>query len=106
MVNNKFFETCRNIVLRCDVTILILNVMGEYRAFLTQGFSPKDGHAMFNRVDGAKDITTFVTQYASNFPIGFSYQMLIEKVQSVPKVSFQFGGDEYWWITKCEINME
>lgn len=105
MTNERFFDTCRNIVMRCDVTVLIVNVLGTYKAFLVNSFSPKSGHALFNRVDGAKDITVLVEQYVSNFPAGFSNQVLMERTQSVPKMSMQFGTDDYMWITKCEINM-
>ena len=104
MINSNFFDTCKNIAMRCDVTVLIVNLMGAYRAFIVDSFSPKDGRVMFSRVDGARDITVLVEQYESNFPIGFSNQVLMERTQSIPKVTMQYGTDDYYWITKCDIN--
>ena len=106
-INNKleFLDRCRGIVMNCDVQIIIIEIMGGYRAFLTNaGVHLKTRECRYNEVQDAQDITTLVLNTGINFNLGMTHQALLEKVQSIPKENFKFGTDNYLWITKVDLN--
>ncbi len=104
MINNKFIEACKGIVMHCECSILILNVLGEYKAFLTPTVRLKTRECRYHEVIDAQDITTLVQNIEGNFQT-INRQRLDERTQSIHKESFKFGTDDYLWITKVNMNV-
>lgn len=100
----NFLSACKGLVMNCNCNVLILNVMGEYRAFLAREMRLKTRDCMFNEVSDAQDITKLVMNLGINFANGLTEQVLLERTQSVHKESFKFGTDDYLWITKVDLN--
>ena len=105
MINNKFIEACKGIVMHCECSILILNVLGEYKAFLTPIVRLKTRECRYHEVVDAQDITILVQNIESNFQT-MNRQRLDERTQSIHKESFKFGTDDYLWITKVDLNVQ
>lgn len=105
-MDNKeaFLTACKGLVMNCNCKVLVLNVMGEYRAYLTNLVSVKTRECRYNEVQDAQDITTLVHNVGYNFATGMTEQVLRERTQSVHKESFKFGTDDYMWITKVDLN--
>lgn len=104
MINDdKFYSACRNIVYHCECNVLILNVMGEYKAYLAPMVRLRTRECRYNEVIDAQDITVFVRTIENNFQ-RLNSQLLEERVQSVVKESFKFGTDDYIWLTKVKLN--
>lgn len=99
-----FYQTCLGLVQNCGCKILIVNLFGQHKAYLAPNVALKNRECRYSEVIEGQDITTLVKNYQSNFAAGMTEQMLMEKVQSVNKVSFKFGTDDYCWITKCDLN--
>ena len=106
MENNidVLYQTCLGLVQYCGCKILILNLFGQAKVYLAPSVTLKNRECRYSEVIEGQDITTLVKNYQSNFAAGMTEQMLMEKVQSVNKVSFKFGTDDYYWITKCDLN--
>lgn len=106
MENNidLFYQTCLGIVQNCGVKILMVNLFGQWKAYLASSVNLKNRECRYSEAIEAQDITVLVKNYQSNFAAGLTEQVLMEKVQSINKVSFKFGTDEYCWITKCDLN--
>lgn len=100
---DNFLETCKGVVMHCDCTILVLNVMGEYRAYLTNSVRLKNRECRYNEVIDAQDITVLIKNVESNFQL-LNRQKLDERVQSIHKVTFKFGTDDYLWLTRVDVN--
>lgn len=99
-----FIDGCKGIVMNCNCNVLVLQIMGEYRAYLAPEVRLKTRECRYNEVRDAQDITTLVVNSGMNFAKGMNEQVLGEKVQSIHKESFKFGTDDYLWITKVDLN--
>lgn len=108
MINEEVFRTimngCKGLVMNCDCSILLLNVMGTYRAYVAPEVRLKTRECRYNEVRDAQDVTTLVLNVGINFANGMTHQVLMEKTQSIHKESFKFGTDDYMWITKVDLN--
>ena len=100
MTNNEsILDGCKGLVMHCDCSVLILNVMGEHRIYLVD-----DVHLKTREVRDAQDITKLILNLGHNFAQGMNAQVLRERVQSIHKESFKFGTDDYMWFTKVDLN--
>lgn len=104
MNKEAFLDACNGLVMNCHCQVLILDIMGEYRAFLVQDVHLKTRECRFNEVRDAQDITKLVMNVGINFTSGMTEQVLRERTQSIPKESFKFGTDDYLWITRVDLN--
>lgn len=106
-MDNKeaFLDACKGLVMNCNVQVLILEIMGDYRAFLVNGgVSVKTRESRYNEVYDAQDITRLIGNVGINFTSGMTEQVLRERTQSIHKEDFKFGTDNYLWITKVDLN--
>lgn len=99
-----FLDACKGLVMNCDCTILVLNVLGEYRAYLGREVRLKTRETRYNEAQNMQDITKLVRNIGMNFAQGMTERRLLEQVQSIPKESFMFGSEDYMWITRVELN--
>lgn len=104
MNKEEFLNTCKGLVMNCHCQVLILEVMGEYRAYLVRDVSLKNISWGFSTVKGAQDITKLVLNVGMNFHQGMTERILEEQTQSISKEDFTFGTDNYMWITKVDLN--
>ena len=105
MTNNEsILDGCKGLVMHCDCSVLILNVMGEHRIYLVDDVHIKTRECRFNEVRDAQDITKLILNLGHNFAQGMNAQVLRERVQSIHKESFKFGTDDYMWFTKVDLN--
>lgn len=99
-----FIEACKGIVMNCNCDILIIEMMGEYKAYLTNSVRLKTRDCLYSEVADAQDVTLIVNNVQSNFFMGMTPQRLAEVTQSIHKEDFKFGTDNYIWITKVDLN--
>lgn len=102
--NDVFLDACKGLVMHCNCNILILNVLGDFRAYIAPEVRLKTRECRYNEVQDAQDITKLILNLGHNFAQGMNEQTLREKVQSVHKESFKFGTDDYMWFTKVDLN--
>lgn len=100
----EFLDACRGLVMNCNCNILILEVMGEFKAYLAPSVRLKTRECRYNEVQDAQEITFLVSNVGHNFAAGITEQRLLERTQSVHKENFKFGTDNYIWITKVDLN--
>ena len=98
--NDVFLDACKGLVMHCNCNILILNVLGDFRAYIAPEVRLKTRECRYNEVQDAQDITKLILNLGHNFAQGMNEQTLREKVQSVHKESFKFGTDDYVTIYK------
>lgn len=99
-----FINGCKGVVMNCHCNVLVLQVMGEYRAYLAPEVRLKTRECRFNEVRDAQDITSIIVNVGMNFARGLNEQVLGERAQSIHKESFKFGTDDYLWFTKVDLN--
>lgn len=102
--NDVFLDACKGLVMHCNCNILILNVLGDFRAYIAPEVRLKTRECRYNEVQNAQDITKLILNLGHNFAQGMNEQTLREKAQSVHKESFKFGTDDYMWFTKVDLN--
>ena len=101
----EFFDRCKGLVMNCQVQVLILEIMGEYKAYLVNGgVSVKTRESRYNEAYDVQDITKLVGNVGINFASGMTEQVLRERAQSIPQETFKFGTDNYMWITNVKLN--
>lgn len=100
----EFLDACRGLVMNCDCKILVVEIMGEFRAYVAPEVRLKTRECRYNEVRDAQDITTLVLNIGHNFVNGMTEQALLERTQSIHKEDFKFGTDNYFWITKVSLN--
>lgn len=100
----EFIDACKGLVMNCECNILVLEVMGEYRAYLAREVRLKTRECRYNEVRDAQDITTILANVGHNFAQGMTEQRLMERCQSIHKEDFKFGTDNYLWLTKVTLN--
>ena len=99
-----FLDGCKGLVMNCECNVLVLQVMGEWRAYMCNQVSLKTRECRFNEVKDAQDITKLVINSGINFAQGMTHQTLMEKTQSIHKEDFKFGTDDYLWFTHVDLN--
>lgn len=104
MINKEFLNGCKGVVMNCDCSILVVELFGEVRAYLTPVVNLKTRECRYNEAIDAQDITKLIDNVAINFATGMTNQKLREQVQSIHKENFKFGTDNYIWITKVDLN--
>lgn len=105
MNKEEFLDACTGLVMNCNVQILILEVMGEYKAYLVNGgVSVKTRESRYNEAYDVQDITKLIGNVGINFASGMTEQVLRERAQSIPQETFKFGTDNYMWITNVKLN--
>lgn len=100
----EFLQGCKGIVMNCNRSVLVLEVMGEYRAYIVSDVHLKTRECRYNEVQDAQDISKLVLTMGFNFASGMTEQVLQERTQSIHKEDFKFGTDNYLWITKVDLN--
>lgn len=103
-LDENILKTCQGLVMNCNCKVLILDVLGEHRVFLVNDVHLKTRECRYNEVRDAQDITTLVLNIGHNFVNGMTEQALLERTQSIHKEDFKFGTDNYFWITKVDLN--
>lgn len=103
-IDQNFLNACKGLVMNCNCQVLILDVVGEHRAYLASNVSLKTRECRYNEAIDAQDITTLILNVGHNFAAGMTEQTLRERVQSIHKENFKFGTDNYIWITKVDLN--
>ena len=94
----------KGLAMNCEVNVLVLKVLDEYRVYLAPEVRLKTRECRYNEVRDAQDITVLVKNVGVNFALGMTHQTLMEKAQSIHKESFKFGTDDYMWFTKVDLN--
>ena len=102
--NDVFLDACKGLVMHCNCNILILNVLGEFRAYIAPEVRLKTRECRYNEVQDAQDITKLILNLGHNFAQGMNEQTLRENAQYIHKESFKFGTDDYMWFTKVDLN--
>lgn len=102
--NDVFLDACKGLVMHCNCNILILNVLGNFRAYIAPEVRLKTRECRYNEVQDAQDITKLILNLGVNFAQGMNEQALREKTQSIHKENFKFGTDDYMWFTKVDLN--
>lgn len=102
--NDVFLDACKGLVMHCNCNILILNVLGDFRAYIAPEVRLKTRECRYNEVQDAQDITKLILNLGVNFAQGMNEQALREKTQSIHKENFKFGTDDYMWFTKVDLN--
>lgn len=102
-MNGEFLENLWKLVLLTNNKILVVNMMGDYRAFIVENFATKTRDNPFNEVRGAVDITkdtkNLVFQMSELNPVGIEVRL-----QGRPRWDFKFGGDDYFWLISNRKN--
>lgn len=102
MTNNEMFlDACQGIVMNCNRQILVIKIMDEWHAILTQHVRLPNKEVPYSEVIG-QDITRIVMNIQSNFQ-NLSEQRLDELVQSICVQSFKFATMDYIWVTKVDL---
>lgn len=105
MNKEAFLDRCKGLVMNCNVQVLILEIMGEYKVFLVNGgVNTKTRECRYNEVYDAQDITRLIGNIGINFASGMTEQVLRERAQSIPQETFKFGTDNYMWYTNVNLN--
>ena len=94
----------KGLAMNCEVNVLVLKVLDEYRVYLAPEVRLKTRECRYNEVRDAQDITTLVLNIGHNFVNGMTEQALLERTQSIHKEDFKFGTDNYLLITKVDLN--
>lgn len=100
--NEMFLDACQGIVMNCNKQILVIRIMDEWRAVLTQYVRLPNREVRYSEVSG-QDITRIVKNVQSNFQ-GMTEQRLDELVQSICVQTFKFETKDYIWLTKVDLN--
>lgn len=98
MNKEAFLEVCKGLVMNCHCQVLILEVMGEYRAYLVREVSLKNISWGFSTVKGAQDITKLVLNVGMNFYQGMTERALIQTIYEDGYVMYNDG----WFIVECD----
>ena len=102
--NDVFLDACKGLVMHCNCNILILNVLGNFRAYIAPEVRLKTRECRYNEVQDAQDITKLILNLGVNFALYVYLLALREKTQSIHKENFKFGTDDYMWFTKVDLN--
>lgn len=100
--NEMFLDACQGIVMNCNRQILVIRIMDEWRAVLTQYVRLPNREVRYSEVSG-QDITRIVKNVQSNFQ-SITEQRLNELVQSICVQTFKFETKDYIWLTKVDLN--
>lgn len=100
--NEMFLDACQGIVMNCNRQILVIRIMDEWRAVLTQYVRLPNKEVRYSEVSG-QDITRIVRNVQSNFQ-SMTEQRLDELVQSICVQTFKFETKDYIWLTKVDLN--
>jgi hypothetical protein len=100
--NEMFLDACQGIVMNCNRQILVIRIMDEWRAVLTQYVRLPNREVRYSEVLG-QDITRIVKNVQSNFQ-SMTEQRLNELVQSICVQTFKFETKDYIWLTKVDLN--
>lgn len=100
--NEMFLDACQGIVMNCNRPILVIRIMDEWRAVLTQYVRLPNREVRYSEVLG-QDITRIVKNVQSNFQ-SMTEQRLNELVQSICVQTFKFETKDYIWLTKVDLN--
>lgn len=67
--NDVFLDACKGLVMHCNCNILILNVLGEFRAYIAPEVRLKTRECRYNEVQDAQDITKQILNLGHNFAL-------------------------------------
>lgn len=83
--------------------VLVVNFLGEIKAYLVDSFLPKVRDVFFNEVRGAQDITDLASNMS--FQMATLNPITIEdRIQGRSKKDFKFGHDNYMWMISNKKN--
>lgn len=101
--NDVFLDACKGLVMHCNCNILILNVLGEFRAYIAPEVRLKTRECRYNEVQDAQDITKLILNLGVNFAQGMNRHSVKRCSPSTRKVSSSVLMD-YMWFTKVNLN--
>ncbi len=61
--NDVFLDACKGLVMHCNCNILILNVLGDFRAYIAPEVRLKTRECRYNEVQDAQDITKLILNH-------------------------------------------
>lgn len=111
-MENKIIEQCLALLSKIKRPILIVkHPSGQLKAYLIESIRFKTRDVSFHEVEGAQDITILV----SNLPINLgqidssvvreNIQSLELRIQNLPKIDFQFGGEDFILLKDVRENI-
>lgn len=99
--NEMFLDACQGIVMNCNRQILVVRIMDEWHAVLTQYVRLPNREVRYSEAIG-QDITRLVKNVQSNFQ-SMTEQRLEELVQSICVQTFKFETKDYIWLTNVDL---
>ena len=85
--NDVFLDACKGLVMHCNCNILILNVLGDFRAYIAPEVRLKTRECRYNEVQDAQDITKLILNLGHNFAQGMNKHSVKRYNPSTRKVS-------------------
>ena len=70
--NDVFLDACKGLVMHCNCNILILNVLGDFRAYIAPEVRLKTRECRYNEVQDAQDIIKLILNLGHNFAQGMN----------------------------------
>lgn len=92
--NKTVIENLWTLVAMTNCPIVVVNFLGEIRAYLVDNFLSKTRDISFNEIQGGRDITDIALNLSFQAP-QLNSITLEDKIQGYPKKSFKFGHDNY-----------
>lgn len=101
--DNSLINNLWTIVATTEKQVLVINFLGEIKAYLVESFSPKVRDVFFNEVRGAQDITDLASNMS--FQMATLNPITIEdRIQGRSRKDFKFGHDNYMWMISNKKN--
>lgn len=100
-MNAERLKNLWEIVEKAHKQVLVMNFLGEFKAYVVNGFATKTRDNPFNEAYNAIDITDL----SINLPIlpsELNSQSFDEKIRGRSVKDFKFGGDDYFWLIKSD----
>ena len=101
--NQRVIENLWTLVAATNLQIIVLDFLGDTRAYLVDNFRSKTRDVYLNEIEGAQDITDIALNLPFQTP-QLNATTLQERVQGRSKKSFRFGHDNYIWMVSNRKN--
>jgi hypothetical protein len=103
-ISQELYDNLWSLVATTNRQVLVMQFMGEMRAYVVESFSPKTRDVFFNEVRGAQEVTDLAVhltfQASQTNPI-----TLQDRIQGRSKKDFKFGHDNYIWLISNKENI-
>lgn len=113
-MENKIIEQCLALLSKIKRPILIVkHPSGQLKAYLIESIRFKTRDVFFHEVEGAQDITilvsnlpfTFVNNLLNSNATQSTIQSIELRIQNLPKIDFQFGGEDFILLKDIRENI-